>query len=148
MRDTEIQTLLKALDTTKSLDAEAAWSQLRPLGIDVVPHLVNFYPHAKKWQGRAWLIYQAIRYSRTLDDAFQLGLRALHDKSSVVRYRACSLCAYSLRHEAIPVLKTFLGHQDQKTVEDARAAIDAIQHQNHNYFHDRTHSGQVQWEVR
>jgi hypothetical protein len=46
------------------------------------------------------------------------------------------------------VLMTLLGHSDQKTVEDARAAIDAIQHQNHNYFHDRKHSGQVLWEVR
>jgi hypothetical protein len=148
MHDSEIQTFIKALDTTKSLDAETAWAQLRPLGIDVVPHLANFYPRARKWQGRAWLIYQAIRYSRVSEDAFQLGLNALNDKSSVVRYRACSLCAYSLRHEAIPVLKTLLSHQDQKTVADTRAAIDAIQHQNHNYFHDRTHSEQVLWEVR
>ena len=147
MHDSEIQTFIKALDTTKSLDAEAAWSQLRPLGIAVVPHLANFYPRAKKWQGRAWLIYQAIPYSRVLEDAFQLGLNALNDKSSIVRHRACSLCAYSLRHEAIPMLKTLFGHKDQKTVEDARAAIDSIQHQNHNYFHDRMHSGSVTWEV-
>jgi hypothetical protein len=97
-----------------------------------VPPLANFYPRAKKWQGRAWLIYQAIRYSRVSEDAFRLGLKALNDKSSVVRHRACSLCAYSLRREAIPMLKTLFDHTDQKTLEDAQAAIDSIQHQNHN----------------
>jgi hypothetical protein len=147
MHDSEIQTFIKALDTTKSLDAEAAWSQLRPLEIEVVPHLANFYSRAKKWQGRAWLIYQAIRYSRASEDAFQLGLKALNDKSSVVRHRACSLCAYSLRREAVPALTSLFSHRDQNTVADARAAVDAIQHQDHNYFHDRTHSGQVRWEV-
>ena len=147
MRDSEIQTLIEALDTTKSLDAEAAWSQLHPLGIMVVPHLATFYPRAKKWQARAWLIHQALRYSRESEQAFGLGLRALNDKSSAVRHRACSLCAYSLRREATSLLEVLLNHSDQKTVEDARAAIDAIRHQNHNYFHDRTHSGRVLWEV-
>jgi hypothetical protein len=34
-----------------------------------------------------------------------------------------------------------------RTVEDARAAIDAIARKNHHYFVDRTHSGRSFWVV-
>jgi hypothetical protein len=40
-----------------------------------------------------------------------------------------------------------LGHSDAKTVEDAKAAIDAIQNGNHHNFVDRGHSGRIFWEV-
>jgi hypothetical protein len=36
-------------------------------------------------------------------------------------------------------------HADRRTVEDARAAIDAIKSENHNFFKDRDHSGKILW---
>lgn len=147
MHDTEIRELVSALDTADPLAGEAAWSRLKPLGAALVPYLADFYPQARKWQGRAALVFHATRYARVSEAAFQLGLAALHDKSTVVRYRACGLCAYSLRHEALPALAALRDHKDAKTAEDARAAIDAIRRRNHHYFHDRTHSGHVFWEV-
>src|SRR6476620_1537258 len=147
MDEARIREFVKNLDTAKMLDGEAAWNELKPLGAAVVPFLAEFYPKARKWQGRAALVFHAIGYARTSEAAFQLGLVALRDRATVVRYRACGLCAYSLRPEAIGPLTQLLGHPDSQTVEATRAAIYAIQHRNHHYFVDRDHSGRLFWEV-
>ena len=147
MNAEEVRQWVRQLDTAKSLDEERAWSQLKPLGIEVVPFLAEYYPRARKWQGRAALVFHSVRYARTSEAAFQLGLAALQDKATVVRYRACGLCAYSLRQEAIPRLKALLLHQDRETAADAKAAIDAISSRNHHFFVDRDHSGRSFWNV-
>ena len=147
MDDDRIRELVRKLDTAKAVDEETAWNELKPLGAAVVPFLADFYPQARKWQGRAALLFHALRYARTSEAAFRLGLEGLRDKATTVRYRACGLCAYSLRGEAIPALKDLLKHSDRQTVADARAAIDAIQQRNHHYFIDRDHSGRSFWEV-
>ena len=145
--ESEIQRLVTALDTKSTSQEEAAWAKLKPLGSNVVDHLAAFYPKAKTWQGRASLVFHSIRYARQSEAAFQLGLAALTDKSTVVRYRACGLCAYSLRRDALQGLRLLVSHKDTRTAEDAAAAIDAIEHQNHHLFVDRTHSGRSFWVV-
>jgi hypothetical protein len=55
--------------------------------------------------------------------------------------------AYSQRPEALSHLKVLLAHPDARTVEDAKAAIDAISSRNHHYFVDRGHSGRSFWQV-
>jgi hypothetical protein len=145
--DLKIKELVKRLDTTSAADQEAAWALLRPLGVDVVPFLADAYGNTKKAQGRAALAFHAIRFARISRPAFELGIRALNDKATLVRYRACCICAYSLRADAIPNLKELLKHSDSKTVEDAAAAIDAIRRKNHHYFIDRSHSGMSFWTV-
>jgi hypothetical protein len=147
LNQTEIRKLVKALDISNSKQAEGAWLQLKPLGEAVVPYLAEYYPLARKWQCRVALVFHSIRYARTSETAFQLGITALNDRATLVRYRACGLLAYSLRKEAIPYLKSLLKHKDSKTVEDAAAAINAIQKQNHHYFVDRNNTGKVFWEV-
>jgi hypothetical protein len=144
----EIISLVKQLDTARSLEQERAREQLRPLQEQVIPYLLEAYPTIRKWQGRAALVFHSTRFARTNEGAFQLGLIACEDKATVVRYRACGLLAYSLRVEAIPQLKALLKHRDKKTVEDAAAAIDAIKRQNHHYFIDRNHTGQIFWQVK
>lgn len=89
----------------------------------------------------------AIHDARENEDAVQLGIAALNDRSRVVRHRACSLLAYSLRDDALPYLRQLLMHHDPSTKEDARAAIDAIEHRNHNWFVDREHTGRLTWTV-
>lgn len=126
---------------------EEAWALLRPLGIEVVPYLLEAFPRFRRWQGRASLLYHATRYARQSEEAFQLGLLGAADKSTVVRYRACGVLAYALRKDALPILEKLLSHTDQRTVQDAKAAIDAIDQQNHHLFIDRTHSGRSHWVV-
>jgi hypothetical protein len=147
MDDLKIKELVKSLDTTSASDQEVAWAQLRPLGVDVVPFLADAYDSTKKAQGRMALTFHAIRYARISQSAFELGIRALNDKATLVRYRACGICAYSLRADAIPHLKELLKHLDAKTAQDAAAAIDAIKRKNHHYFVDRSHSGTSFWTV-
>jgi hypothetical protein len=93
------------------------------------------------------LLFHSIRYARTSEAAFQLGVAGLRDKATLVRYRACGLLAYSLREDALPHLEELLHHPDSKSVADAKAAIDAIRQKNHHYFIDRTHSGKSFWNV-
>ena len=147
MNDSEIRRLVAALETNKVLEEEKAWLRLKPLGPAVLPYFLEAYPKMKKWQGRVSLVFHSTRYGRTHQEAFELGIKALNDKATLVRYRACELLAYSLRKNAIPLLEELLKHEDQKTVEDAKAAIDAIRHQNHNYFRDRHHSDSIFWTV-
>jgi hypothetical protein len=147
MDEQEIKSLVEEMDTASSAAEEAVWSKLRPLGKDVLPYLLEFFPRAKKWQSRRAIVFHAINHARTSEDAFKLGLAAIKDKSTMVRYRGCCVLANSLREDAIPHLIELLDHKDSKTVEDARAAIDAIKNQNHQLFYDRTHSGKIVWSV-
>lgn len=142
-----IRELVVALDTAKVQEEQDAWTQLKPLGDAVLPHFLEAFPRMRKWQGRASLVFHSIPYARTHDDAVTLALTALSDKATVVRYRACMLLAYSLRKGVLSELEKLLHHSDKKTAEDAAAAIDAIKHQNHNFFVDRQHSGRLHWKV-
>jgi len=146
MDENQIKELVRQLDTRQSAQEESAWERLRPLGASVVPYLAALYPEMKL-EGRRSAVFHAIRHARTTEAAFQLGLAALNDRASIVRYRACCILAYSLRADAIPHLEKLRSHKDQKTVEDAMAAIDAIKCQNHHYFVDRGHSGRQFWSV-
>ena len=147
MTPDEIRATVARLDTTRWLEAEEAWNALRPLGEAAMPYLREAYPGFRKWQGRVSLVYHAIHCARVSEDAFQLGLAALNDRATLVRYRACGLLAYSLRSEAIAPLESLLDHPDAATAEDARAALDAIRNRNHHLFVDRNHSGRSFWQV-
>ena len=147
MTEERIKEIVSRLETTKSLEEEAAWGELKSLGAAVVPYLAEAFPLMRKSQGRVSCVFHSIRYARTSDAAFRLGVAALSDRATLVRYRACALLAYSLRPDAIPHLRPLLEHGDDKTVADARAAIDSIEHRNHHYFVDRDHSGRSFWNV-
>ena len=142
----EIRVLVKSLDNTSFDAQEDPWSKLRPLGEAVVPFLVEQYPTFRRWQGRVALVYHSMSYARTREDAYQLGLLALEDKSSAVRFWAVSLLAYSLRKEALPALKA-AAKKEPKVRDDIRAAIVAIKKQNHHLFKDRGRTGRIQWVV-
>ena len=147
MTPAEIQAYVVRLDTTSARDEEQVWTQLRDLGAAVVPYLREAYRTFRKSKGRTSLVFHSIRYARSSEDAFRLGIEALSDRATLVRYRACGLLAYSQRSDAIPHLEALLTHSDARTVDDAKAAIDAISNRNHHYFVDRTHSGRSFWQV-
>jgi len=147
MTPDEIRALVLRLDTTSAREEEEVWAQLRGLGATVAPYLLDAYRTFRKSKGRVSLVFHSIRYARTSNDAFRLGIEALSDKATLVRYRACGLLAYSQRPDAIPHLRSLLAHSDARTVEDAKAAIDAISNRNHHYFVDRDHSGRSFWQV-
>ncbi len=147
MIDEQIKKLVLKLEASEQLQREEAWTQLKTLGEDVVPHLAFGYSKIKKAKGRVACVFYSQRYARTSEVAYQLGVSALADRATLVRYRACGLLAYSLRTDAISHLEVLLQHKDPETVADAKAAIDAIKNKNHHFFIDRDHSGRCFWEL-
>jgi len=147
MTDAQIKELVARLDTSKSLEEEEVWATLKPLGVAIVPFLAEAYAKMKRADGRRSCVFHSMKFGRSSEAAFQLGIAALNDRATLVRYRACGLLAYSLRRDAVPHLQALLQHPDARTAEDAGAAIDAIEAQNHHFFRDRDHSGRTFWEL-
>ena len=148
MDKAKIDRLLVMLDGNGSDSEFRAVVELRKLGQELPTILREKYHETKNWGARSSLVYHAIRYSREVEDAVQLGLEALSDRSKHVRYRACMLLAYSLNKSALEKLKELATNsKDPKTVSDAIAAIDAIEEGNSDYFLDRDHSGKIKLRV-
>ena len=141
MSPDEIRGQIARLDTADCNVNEAVWPNMKPLGVTVIPYLLEAYPDFRHWQGRVCLVHHAARFSRVSEESFRLGFAAASDRSKRVRYSACLLLAYSLRRDALEVLRPLLEYSDAETVENARAAITAIEKQNHHLFKDRTGAG-------
>lgn len=113
----------------------------------LVPLLVEAYAHIRRSVGRASILFWLLRYARTHQAVVPLALSALTDRSYLVREYACSILAYSLRHDVLPQLTLQQAHPDPKSRADAAAAIDAIVSQNHHLYVDRAHTGSTFWVV-
>ncbi len=137
-----IADLVRHLNTTDADRLEEGWGQIRAALPEGIPDLIAAYPQVRRYQGRVRLLMGLLRYAAR-DDVLALGLQALQDASTLVRYRACALLAFAQRQEAIPPLQALLRHPDRKTAEDAQAAIDAIERQNRHFFLDRQHTGRI-----
>lgn len=136
--------LLNDLDGSGSDKEFRAITELRKLGNELPKLLLEKYRASRKWQARSSCVYHSIRYARSSREALQLGVEALSDKSHAVRYRACMLLAYSLDKSVLSSLKQLeISNLNDETLLDVRAAIDAIENQNSDYFVDRDHSGNV-----
>ena len=144
MKKLEINSLVKKLDIN---NADEIWPLLKPLGEEILPYFLKYYPKSSRYQSRLAYVYYAMKWGRKNNEAFQLGVMALNDRATLVRYRACGLLAYSLRKDAIPYLRKLLTHKNKPTAEDAKAAIRAIEKQNHNLFIDRDESGKIHWAI-
>jgi hypothetical protein len=147
MQRGRIESLVRDLDTTSTREHMRAWQYLRPLGGDVVPFFLEFFPSALTLDGKISLLVYALPYARESDAAVRLGILALGDASRTVRHHACGLLAYSLSTAGVPALRTLLAHREARTRADARSALDAIAEQNHHLYIDRDRVG-VWWLVR
>ncbi len=105
----EIERLVAAC-AGRGADAEAAGAALRVYGDRVVQFIAAEYRRSHTWEARSALLYYAIPHARTSEEAFRLGLEALHDRSYMVRYRACMILAYSLREDALRALEAIRSH--------------------------------------
>ena len=143
----KLSKVLKQLDEASPDANLRAIRELKAMGVDIPRTLPKHYDESRSWRARVSCVFFAVPYARDSEDAVALGIKALSDRSRIVRYRACSLLAYSLREDILPHLKVLLSHSDPSTREDARATIDAIEHKNHHWFMDREHTGRVRWTL-
>ncbi len=134
MNEFEIRALVIKLDTNNVAEREVVWQQLREYEERVVPYLKEVFLQTKRANARAAMVFHATQYARSIQDSFDLGVLALADAESRVRYQACALCAFSMRREALPHLRELLRHTDSRTVASAKAAIVAIQTSDHQEF--------------
>jgi hypothetical protein len=145
MQDERIETLVKAFSTSRRSEIDAAWVIADSMGDDLLTLFAEAFPRIRKSEGRASIMRYVGRFSREREVAFRMGTVAVQDRAYAVRHYGCALLAYSLRADALQILISLLKHADRRTVEDARAAIDAIKSKNHNFFKDRDHSGKILW---
>jgi hypothetical protein len=145
MQDQRVERLVQAFNTSLRPEINTAWVVANSMGNDLLPLLAEAFPRIHKWEGRASIMRYVGKFSRDSDIVFRMGIIAVQDRAYDVRHYGCALLAYSLRVDAFPTLAALLRHADHRTVEDARAAIDAIKCKNHNFFKDRNHSGKVLW---
>ncbi len=145
MQDERIEILVKAFSTSRRSEIDAAWLIANSLGDDLLTLFAEAFPRIRKSEGRASVMRYVGRFSRESEVAFKLGTVAVQDRAYAVRHYGCALLAFSLREDALQILLPLLKHADHRTVEDARAAIDAIKSKNHNFFKDRDHTGKILW---
>lgn len=113
----------------------------------LLPLLIEAYPRIRRSEGRAAILSWLTRYARSHPPVVSLAQAALEDRAYLVRERACSILAYSLRADVLPRLALMQEHPDARTRADVAAAMDAISCGNHHLFVDRGHTGSTFWEV-
>ncbi|WP_440904827.1 hypothetical protein ACMZOO_00925 [Catenovulum sp. SX2] len=145
LHTSEIEEKLKLLDGRGTDSEYAAVNKLSSLGDKFPELMLQKYRCSKKWGERASCVYHSIKYAKSSHYAFQLGIEALRDKSKHVRYRACMLLAIAQNHEAVGHLEQVLNNSD--SINDVKAAIDAITNNNHHLFVDREHTGKIKLNV-
>jgi hypothetical protein len=142
-----VREVLRRFDTAGSATRDEAWKQL-PSGRLALPFLREAFPETRRKEARISMVYEATFFARVSEDAFQLGVLGCRDRSKHVRDRACGVLAYSLRRDALPVLRPLLRANDDVTRESAEAAVDAVKHQNHHLYWDRDRPrGRTFWTV-
>ena len=146
MNDTaDITKLILSMDSHK--DVESIREQLVAYDERALPIMLECLPDLRKWQSRQAILYTAIKFSRRSEIAKKIGIIGLRDKSKRVRHYACALSAFSLAPDFLPELRALVLTSDVDTVDDAQAAINAIEHKRHHLFIDRRNTGQVFWNV-
>jgi hypothetical protein len=144
-----VDAVVAAIDQKRQADSDkGTGSLLRKHDLEaLVPVFIAAYPRIKNWVGRNSVLFCLKRFARKRPEVVELAVAGLRDRAYMVRMQACAILAYSLRKDVLPQLKELLRHRNPETRADAAAAIDAIKHQNHHYWADRSHSGKAFWIV-
>jgi len=140
-----IRSQLERFDTPDREVREDVWTEL-PDGPELMPLLLEAYPHTRRMEARISMQYEATFFARVSEAAFQLGILGCGDRSKFVRDRACGVLAYSLRRDALPALRPLLRDPDAFTRETAENAIRAIKLLNHSLYWGGP-AGQTIWVV-
>lgn len=146
---TDLDDLLERLDGSGSDSEYEAIEQLHKQGHRLPALLLAKYKTTRKWGARSSCVYHSIRYARVSEEAVELGLLALSDRSKAVRYRACMLLAYSLEKRVVDELKLLLSSAklDEEMRKDVEAVLDAVEHQNSDLFVDRERTGKLSLRI-
>src|SRR5689334_3139166 len=104
MDEAEIERVVQSFNTSNVAVRDAAWQRLRDTGEQFLPWFEQLFGIAKRSEVRRDIAFHSIKFARKNEHAFRIGVKALSDRSSIVRYRGCCILAYSLRSDALPML--------------------------------------------
>lgn len=121
MEDEQLHKYFAYLEGRSQKRVGLVLAHLEVSGVDIPELLTKRYGISRRWADRALCVSECIRYAKTNDDAYRLGIAALEDRSRSVRRIACSLLAKAQRPEAIEHLEKLL--PDEVLGDDAKAAI-------------------------
>ncbi len=110
---------------------------LSQFGPSIIPFCIARFSRTSRAPIRSDLLRFLIRYAKTSDEVCDFGIRALNDRSKVVRESACALLAYSGKRRALEPLRDLSLKSKQGKDDPALRAIDAIEHSDHNRFYPR-----------
>jgi hypothetical protein len=82
---------LAYLDGRSSVGMKEGVEKLEALGVDIPGLMMKRYKFSRRWADRTSCVYHCMKYAKTHEDAYQLGIIALQDKSKTVRHQACML---------------------------------------------------------
>lgn len=135
MNNKQIDKLFELMETTTPLNRENIRSlYLDCIGINIIPFCKKWYIRSSQAEMRTDMIRFTIRYARISDEAKELAIIALKDRSKNVRRMACAVMAYSLDEEMISYLNSIKEHKNTHTQEKAKSAILAIKTKDINNF--------------
>jgi hypothetical protein len=103
--------------------------KLEALGVDIPSLMMKRYKFSRRWADRTSCVYHCIKYAMTNEDAYQVGIIALRDKSKTVRHQACMLLSAAQKKDAIEHLEELLS--DETSRDDAVTAIGVLLNLNH-----------------
>lgn len=120
----EVHEYLAYLDGRSSAGMHEGIEKLEASGVDIPGLMMKRYKISRRWADRASCVYHCMKYAKTHEDAYQLGIIALQDKSKSVRHRACILLSATQRKEAVEHLELLLS--DETSADEALAAMDVL----------------------
>jgi len=143
-----VQDVIRQLDRRTSSEVGTNHIALnKQYGLDsLIEPYIEAFPKIRNSAGRIEILFWVTRYAKENPLVVELARFALGDRSRVVRNYACGALAYALNHESIVFLQELLDHPEAMTQDDARAAICAIENDNHHLFADREGKGNIFWE--
>ena len=124
MDDEKLHEYLAFLDGRSPGSEYLAIAKLEEQGVDIPNLLTKRYKVSRRWSDRALCISHCMKYAKTNELAYRLGILALKDRSRTVQRAACKLLAVTQSKDAIKYLEKLLS--DEFLREDAEAAIDAL----------------------
>jgi hypothetical protein len=125
MDDTAIREALRLTDTAVTRDLVRAWDAIAAgwSGSEIVPFIADAFGATTKARGRACQIFHVTRFARDDDRAIDLGIRALSDRASDVRARACMLLFHSRKPEVVPILRAVKAPSTRALARRAAASM-------------------------
>ena len=124
MNNEGVHEYLAYLDGRSPAGIQEGIEKLEALGVDIPSLMMKRYKFSRRWADRTSCVYHCIKYAKTNEDAYQVGIIALKDKSKTVRHQACLLLSAAQKPEAIEYLEELLS--DEASRDDALAAIDVL----------------------